>query len=107
MIGAILSMKYIGKKSWIQSVIFWVGYIIIAMIANTMLSSSGMYIGLLVSVAAFVLLAHYWYKFNWEMSFKLFVVAFIIDIIIVMIIVALIGVTFIDLIPGSVILSNL
>jgi hypothetical protein len=99
MIGAILSMKYVGKKPWIASIIFWVGYIIAAVAGAIFTTANIPVLSLIISVGVFLALAHYWYKFSWEMSFKLFVVAFIIDLILVAIIAAIL-LAFAVTIPG-------
>ena len=91
MIGAIISLRYVGKKPWIASIIFWVGYIIAAAVAGAIVAFANIpVLSLVISVGVFLALAHYWYKFSWEMSFKLFVVAFIIDLILMAVIIAVI-----------------
>ena len=80
MIGALLSIKYLGKKSWSQSLIFWIVYLVATIIATSIIS-----LGIIISAAVFILLAHYWYKFTPFDSLKLFAIAFIIDIILLFI----------------------
>lgn len=108
MIGTILSLKYFGRKTWTQSIIFWVVYLIAGAIVSSILAgiTSGAVVGgLVVSAAVFILLAHKWYKFPWMESLKLFAIAFVLDIVIVIILVAIlfaaIGFTMPDWIPVS------
>ena len=86
-------MKWIGKKGWIPSGIFWIAYILIGAIVaglfTTMLPEF-FYAGAIAQILVFMGLAHYWYKFKWEQAFKLLIVAWIIDIIIVIVIVGII-----------------
>ena len=89
MIGALLSLKWFGKKSWVQSLIFWVAYLIVLAIVSSLLymyvSPTGSILGLVVGFAVFMALAHYWYKYQWVASFKLFAFAFVIDMVIAVI----------------------
>ena len=99
MIGTILSLHYVGKKKWIPSIIFWVGYLIITAVISGLLYTvlpTASFLGIVIGFGAFMILAHYWYKYDWRMSFKLFVVAFIIDFVIAIIIVAILAIAIAD-----------
>ena len=91
MIGALLSVKYAGKKSWSQSLVFWIVYLIAATIATYLIP-----LGIIVAAAVFLLLAHYWYKFTPFDSLKLFAIAFIIDVILVFILFMVLAISFSD-----------
>lgn len=86
MIGAIISLKYFGKpkKTWGQALVFWLVYIVAAAVLASLVP-----MGIVGSAVVFILLAHYWYHFNWFMSLKLFAIALVIDIIIVIILIVL------------------
>jgi hypothetical protein len=82
MIGALLSMKFLGKKPWIQALGFWIIILIINMALAIGASKIGIMITLL-SILVFILVAHYGFKLTWILSIVVWFVAFIIDIIIV------------------------
>lgn len=78
-------MKYVGKKSWLDSAKFWLIYFVATLFLAYVIGRAiptVPYVGLIVSILIFVLLAHYWYKFKWSKSLALFAVAFVIDLII-------------------------
>lgn len=85
MIGAFLSMKFIGGKTWLQALLFWIVILVIGFALSTQ-----HYLGILITLASigiFILLAHYWYSLSWVKSIVVWFVAFIIDIVIVYLIV--------------------
>jgi len=89
MIGAILSMRFIGKESWWRSIVFWAVYIVIISIITGMLTYAGMPIfAVLIAIAVFAALAHFWYKKPLNQIIMLIVVAFVIDVIIAAILAA-------------------
>lgn len=91
MIGAILSMKYVGKKAWIPSIIFWLVYFIAMAIVGAVLTAivpTWTMISIAISAAVFIALAHYWYKIALFESLKIFAVAVVLDLIIMLVIVA-------------------
>ena len=103
MIGAIISVHYVGKKPWLQAILFWFIYFILMMAISFSLLGILLipFIGILLSVLVFCALAHYWLKFPWIMALKLFAVAFVIDILIAFILAfALVGFSFTNLMPG-------
>jgi len=104
MIGAILSLHYVGKKNWIQSIVFWITYIIAGAIITAIIPATGV-LSLILAALIFMSIAHYWYKFNWQISFKLFAIAFFIDIILTLVLVAilfgLIGLEWTELFPTT------
>lgn len=82
MFGSLISMKFIGKKPWIQSLGFW----IIILIINMALSIGATKIGILVTilgVLVFICVAHYGFKLTWVLSIVVWFVAFVLDLIIV------------------------
>ena len=96
MIGTILSMKFIGKKTWLQALLFWIVYIVAAAVISSIIP-----MGIVIAAVVFILLAHFWpmYGLNWWEALKVFAVAVVIDIIIVAIIFAIllaIGLSMID-----------
>jgi len=112
MIGTLLSMKFIGKKSWKDSAIFWavifvIGIILSFIVSGVLIASligsiptngaepdmsamTGLVVGAfvliillaLVRAVIIILLAKFWYKFPWIEAIKIWAVAFVIDIII-------------------------
>jgi hypothetical protein len=96
MIGSIISMKFFGKKGWKDSLIFWFIYILATIIVSAIIPV----IGVVLSAAVFIILAHKWYKFNIGMSIKLFIISFIIDIIILMVLFVFFAVSIAFLIPS-------
>jgi len=88
MIGAIISMKFLGKKKWIQAIIFWAVILIIGFAIGSGAVQLGIFATLL-GIGIFILLAHYWYHLPWLLSIAVWFVAFIIDMIIVYILVLL------------------
>lgn len=77
-------MHFLGKKTWVQSLIFWA----VILIIGVGLSMAN--IGILASLAGilvFILLAHYWYHLSWIWSVVVWAVAWVIDMIIIYIIV--------------------
>lgn len=126
MIGTIISMKVLGKKSWWQSILFWIVYFV-AMVIITSISISALYLSggltgidnpeevmaltsgvvvlfLLMIVMSFVIfysLARKWYKLKPFDVLKVYAVAIFIDIIISAILNTIIG--GIGLYPGGVI----
>ena len=85
MIGTLLSVKFIGKRSWMQSIIFWA----VALVAGIIATSAVTFIlptfalaGTVVGIAIVLILLHYWYNFPWNKAIVIWVVAFVIDIII-------------------------
>ena len=114
MIGTILSLKYFGRKTWMQSIIFWVVYLIAGAIVSSILAgiTAGAVVGgIVVSAAVFIFLAHKWYKFPWMEALKLFALSFVIDIVIVLLLVvvlfAVIGLTMPDWIPIGSFINNM
>lgn len=108
MIGALLSMKFVGKKSWKDSAIFWIVYIVVgAVIANILYTAIPQLatVSLAISAAIFIGLAHKWYHIDLWSSVKLFAVAFVIDIVIAFILIAILFATLQPIIesmmPGS------
>lgn len=101
MIGSILSMKFVGHKSWKASIVFWIVYFVAMMLIGAATAGYIEYAGLVVSAIVFILLAKYWYKFNWFDSLKIFAVAFVIDIILIYLIVAVLGIAFFFSIPAA------
>jgi len=125
MIGTILSMKFVGKKGWKDSIVFWLVYLVLSTVILGVIS--GLVVGnvysniadfpddwetktpaeqqqwiennlgslgslgilgvlsIIISVSIFLIMAHYWYKFNWWDSIKIFAIAYIFDIIIVLV----------------------
>lgn len=108
MIGTILSMRYFGKKSWLNSIVFWVVYFIIAAVAAYALSAisvEGGIIGFVIAIIVWFVLAHYWktYNFAWPVVLKLFIIAFIIDVIIIFVLIqiwTMVGYTFPEWFPS-------
>jgi len=93
MIGSLLSIWLVGKRPFLQALIFWFIYLFVMFIISFLLTTSGTILGmfsLLISIGIFVALAHYWYKFPWLISLKLWVIAFAIDLLISFIIIVLI-----------------
>ncbi len=88
-------MKYIAKKTWMQSFVFWLVYMVIMAIVGSV--GVG---GLLVGAVAFVALAFYWYKIDWMLGLKTFAIAFVIDIIIVIILVVIFAAAFLAYFPA-------
>jgi len=85
MIGSLISMKFVGGKTWIQAVVFWVVILVIGFALSTQY-----YLGILITLASigiFITLAHYWYGLKWTRSVVVWFVAFIIDLVIVYVIV--------------------
>ena len=89
MIGAIISMKFIGRKPWLISILFWFVYLIL--MSAIVFGTTGLlpipFLSLALSILVFCALAHYWLKFPWIMALKLFAVAFLIDLLIMAIII--------------------
>ena len=86
MIGAIISMKFLGGKTWLQSLIFWAAVLIIGF------AIAAANIGILATVCSvliFILLAHFWYHLSWIWSIVVWAIAWVIDVIIVFIFVIL------------------
>lgn len=95
MIGAILSMRYVGKQSWKKSIVFWVVYFVVMAIVSALISQLGIIAGMpgiIISATAFVCLAHYWpeYKFDWFRALKVYALALIIDVILLLLVVGII-----------------
>jgi len=95
MIGTLISMKYIGKKSWSQSLVFWLVYIVATAILSSIVN-----LGIILGAVVFILLAKYWYKMDWFLGIKTFAVAFVIDIIIAVVLVGILLVAFGLALPG-------
>ena len=95
-------MKFVGKKTWVLSILFWFVYFIIMMAVTYMISMAIAipFIGLALSIVIFCALAHYWFKFPWIMALKLFAVAFVIDFLIIMMIVVALGFSITAWIPS-------
>lgn len=88
MIGALISMKLLGGKTWLQSLIFWGVILVIGFALGTGAVALGLMTTLL-SILIFILLAHYWYKLPWLRSIIVWVVAFVIDFAIMLVLVTL------------------
>lgn len=73
-------MRFLGKKTWVQSLIFWAVILVIGFALG--LANLGI-LATVCSVGAFILLAHYWYHLNWLWSIVVWAVAWVIDMIIV------------------------
>lgn len=86
-------MRFVGKKGWIPSLIFWAVVFIAGMITGNLLYFIGIFVTLL-NIGIFLCLAHYWYKLPWIMSVVVWAVAFVIDLIIVYILLILLGLSF-------------
>jgi len=83
MIGSIIALKFIGKKTWVESLFFWLVYLganaLLGGIIINNYPSSSIFL-LLLSAVIFVSLAHHWFRFGWETAFKMFIVAIMIDL---------------------------
>jgi len=93
MIGALISMKFLGGKTWRQSLIFWA----VILIIGFALGAGAVVLGLLVtliSIAVFIGLAHYWYHLPWMRSIIVWAVAFVLDWVIVFVLVLMLGLSF-------------
>ena len=82
MIGALLSMRLVGKKPWLQSLGFWIIILILSM-ALSIVSVKLWVMVTLLSILVFVLVAHYGFKLAWVHSVVVWFVSFIIDLIII------------------------
>lgn len=82
MIGAIVAMRFVGKKSWWESFVFWAVYLAVVGILTFMLMGIFPYLGMILGIGVFVALAHFWMKFPLNEAIWLLVTAFIIDIVI-------------------------
>ena len=95
MIGAIVAMRYVGKKTWWESLVFWIVYIAIVGVLTAMLMGIFPYLGLIVGIGVFIGLAHLWYKIPLNLAVWLMIVAFVIDIVVAVLlagaVVAMIG----------------
>ena len=95
MIGAIVAMRFVGKKTWWESIVFWIVYIAIVGVLTAMLMGIFPYLGLIVGIGVFLGLANFWYKIPLNQAVWLMIVAFVIDIVVAFIlasaVVAMIG----------------
>ena len=134
MFGSLISMKWIGKKSWKDAGIFWIVYLVSVIIVGGILSGflvpnmptitddmtqdeiieamkpyqteMAIYgsISIVITVGIFLALAHYWYKFNWFDSLKIFAVGYVLDIVIAVVLFGLLFVFLFGLLvnlPGA------
>ena len=88
MIGTLVSVKFIGHKNWMQSIIFWAVALVVGIIATSLTSFLSFLvpaIGLIVGVAVVLGLLVYWYKFPLSKAIVIWAVALVIDIVIVLI----------------------
>jgi len=88
MIGMLLSMKLVGKESWLRSIIFWAVVFVLGIVTGifTVLVP---FLSLVVGALIVILLAHYWYKKNLLLSVVIFAVGYVIDIVIMYLLVLL------------------
>jgi len=106
MIGALISMHYIGKKRWYKpleqsALLFWAAMLIIGItIGYLMINVQIAYLATALGVIIFIALAHYWYKLNWIFSIATWAVAFVIDWFIMYIIIMLFGSSIIWIMGG-------
>ena len=89
MIGSLLAMKFIGRKSWLISLYFWACVLFAGIIIGMIVPL----FGIILAIAAFLLIAHYWFKLPWIQAITVWVVAIIIDIIIIFMIVLAFGIS--------------
>lgn len=83
MIGAIISMRYIGKKTWMKSIMFWLVYLVVMVILSVAVPFL-MVLGILIGAIVFIALAHYWkeYALSFWNALKVYAVALVIDLVI-------------------------
>lgn len=90
MIGALISMKFLGGKKWIQALIFWAVILVIGFALGAGAVALGI-LTTLLSIGIFIMLAHYWYKLPWLRSIVVWAVAFAIDFAIMFILVTILA----------------
>lgn len=80
MLGSLFSMKLIGKKTWMQSIAFWVVILVIGFLLGIVFSSVHIaYLLTVIGCITYVMIAHYWYKLRWIQSIASWGFALIID----------------------------
>jgi small basic protein len=92
MIGNLISMHFLGKKSWKLSFIFWaVTFVIGIFLSYAIAIVSIPYLSMAIGALIVLVAAHYWYNLNWVLSIEVFAVGFVVNIIIMMILIAVLG----------------
>lgn len=83
MIGTILSMKFVGEKTWWQSLVFWIVYLFVSTIVVSVIAMVDVqYLGFVVATVIFFALAIVWYTIPWRQVITVWLVAVVFDLII-------------------------
>lgn len=82
MIGSLLAARFVGKKPWGMSAIFFAILFVIGMVMNVVLPDLGLIISILVGAIIFVIVAVKYLKVPWFMGVVMYFAAWIINIII-------------------------
>ena len=80
MIGSLLSMKLIGKKTWKESFVFWVLVLSIGLLMSFAMASIHIqYLLTGLGFLVFILLAHFPFQVPWIRSIAAWAIALVID----------------------------
>lgn len=81
MIGALLSARFIAKKPWTISALFWAIIFVLGIVAGTLIGAHTLLL-IVIGFAIFVGVAMYYLKTPLLLSIGMYIAAFIFDLII-------------------------